>query len=76
MRSDVIEVTKNGIRAVNIKPAGKREVIVTVKGLHPNSKDDGVISYLAKFGKVISTKVIHCVFKEGPLMGLKNGDRS
>ena len=32
-RHDVIEVTATGIRAVNIKPAGKRDVVVTIKGL-------------------------------------------
>ena len=57
--SDVIEVTQNGIRAVMIKHAGKREVNVTIKGIHPATKDDGVIGYLAKFGKVISTRVTH-----------------
>ena len=35
-----------------------------------------MIAYLAKFGKVITTKVIHCTYSEGPLKGLKNGDRS
>ena len=73
---DVILVTESGIRAVNIKPAGKREVIVTIKWLHPNNKDEGVINYLSKFGKVVSTKVTHCVYKEGPFQVLKNGDRS
>ena len=38
-RHDVLEVTSSGIRATNIKPAGKREVVVHVKGLHPNTRD-------------------------------------
>ena len=56
-RYDVFEVTASGIRAVNVKPAGKREVVVTVRGLHPNTRDENVIEYLNKFGKVVTTKV-------------------
>ena len=36
-RYDVFEVTESGIRAVHVKPAGKREVVISVKGLHPNT---------------------------------------
>ena len=43
-RYDVFQVTQSGIRAVNIKPAGKREVVVNVRGLHPNTRDDGVLN--------------------------------
>lgn len=75
-RYDVFEVTESGIRAVNVKPAGKREVVITVKGLHPNTRDQGVTEYLAKFGRVVTTKVVHAIYGEGPLKGLKNGDRS
>ena len=72
---DVIEVNEK-IRAVNLKPAGRREIIVNLRGLHPNTRDQGVLEYLSKFGKILSSKVIHCVYKDGPLMGLKNGDRN
>ena len=75
-RYDVLEVTRTGIRAVHVKPAGKRDVVVTIKGLHPNTRDDGVINYLSKYGKVVSTKVVYGTFGEGPLKGVKNGDRS
>ena len=74
-RYDVFEVSSSGIRAVNVKPAGKSEVVVTVRGLHPNTRDEGVIDYLGKFGRVVTTKVVHCVFGDGPLKGFKNGDR-
>ena len=74
-RYDVLEVTASGIRAVNVKPAGKREVIVTIKGLHPNTRDEAVIDYLNKFGRVVTTKVVHSTFGDGPLKGIKNGDR-
>ena len=72
---DVFEVSQSGIRAVHIKPASKRDVIVTVQGLHPNTRDDGVVDYLNKFGKVLTTKVVYPVYGEGPLKGFKNGDQ-
>ena len=75
-RYDVIEVTSSGIRAVLVKPAGKREIIVTARGIHPNTRDDTVTEYISKFGRLVSTKVVHGVYREGPLQGLKNGDRS
>ena len=37
-RHEVFEVTESGIRAVHVKPAGKREVVVTTKGIHPNTE--------------------------------------
>ena len=73
---DLIEVNESGIRVVNIKAAGKREIVVHLKGLHPNTKDQGVLDYLAKFGKISTTRVIHSTFGDGPLKGVKNGDRS
>ena len=75
-RYDVFEVTESGIRAVHVKPAGKREVVITVKGLHPNTRDQTVLDYFAKFGRIVTTKVVHSVYTEGPLKGFKNGDRS
>ena len=75
-RYDVLEVTRSGIRAVQVKPAGKREVVVTVKGLHPNTRDDWVINYLGKFSTVVTHKVVYCTHGEGPLRGLQNGDRA
>ena len=35
-----------------------------------------MIDYLAKFGKIVTNKVVHGVFLEGPLEGFRNGDRS
>ena len=75
-RQDIFEVTATGIRAINIKPAGKREAVVTIRGFHPNTRDDVVLTYLNKFAKSVTNKVIHGVYTEGPLKGLKNGDRS
>ena len=47
-RYDVIDITSTGVRAVMIKPAGKREVIISVRGLHPNTSDTTVFNYLDK----------------------------
>ena len=46
-----------------------------MKGIHPNTRDDGVMDYLAKYGKIITTKVVYAAFGEGPLKGFRNGDR-
>ena len=75
-RYEVLEITKTGIRAVMVKPAVKREVVVTAKGIHPNTRDAVVLDYLTKFGKVSTNKVVYGVYPEGPLKGFKNGDRS
>ena len=75
-RYDIIEVTQSGIRAVNIKPVNKREVVICMKNIHPNTKDDTVITYLNKYGKVLTSKVVYGIYAEGPLKGLRNGDRS
>ena len=69
-------MTTSGIRAVLVKPAGKREAVVTIKGIHPNTKDEMVLDYLAKFGNVVTQKVVYGLYTEGPLLGLRNGDRS
>ena len=74
-RYDVMEVSQSGIKAVLIKPAGIREVIVTIKGLHPNTGDEKVINYLEKFGRIVTNRVVYGVFLDGPLKGIKNGDR-
>ena len=58
-RYDVIMVTQTGIRSTIVKPAGKREVVVSLKGLHPNTKDTVVLHYLSKFGRIINSKVIY-----------------
>ena len=69
-RYDVINVTKSGIRAIMVKPAGRREVVVNVRGIHPSTKDDIVFEYLEKFGKIVTKKVIYGTFPEGPLQGI------
>ena len=56
-RYDVFEVSKSGIRATLVKQSGKREAIILIRGLHPNTKDSVVLNYLSKFGKVVNSKV-------------------
>ena len=75
-RYDVLEVTQSGIRTSLVKPAYKKEVIVTAKGIHPNTKETVVLDYLGKFGKVFTGKVVYGLYPDGPLKGFKNGDRS
>ena len=74
-RYDVFDVTKSGTRSVLVKPAVKKEVVVTAKGIHPNTKEGVVIDYLEKFGIVCADKVVYWIHGEGPLQGLRNGDR-
>ena len=60
-------VLKEGIRTGFIRPAGKKELSVTISGLHPNTKDQAVVKYLAAHGKVSTTdKVIHHVYPGAP----------
>ena len=75
-RYDVLEVTRSGTRAIIVKPAVKREGVVTIRGLHPNTRDSTVLDYLGKFGDVSTNKVVYGVYNEGPLKGFKNGDRN
>ena len=68
---DVLEVTQSGIRSVLGKPCGKRDVVVTAKGIHPNTKECVETGYLGKFGKVFTSKVVYGVYTDGPLRGFK-----
>ena len=58
-RYDVFEITESGIRSIMVKPAGKKEVVVTMRGIHPNTRDSLVLEYLSKFGKIVTTKTVH-----------------
>ena len=54
---EVYEV-KEGVRISQIRQSGRREVILTIKGLHPNTLDETVFGYLNCLGKVEKKKVI------------------
>ena len=75
-RYDAFEVTSTGVRSTIVKPVGKKEVVVSLRGVHPNTRDTVVMNYLSKFGKMVTSKVVHEVFAAGPLKGLKNGNRA
>ena len=40
-------ILKEGVKTLRIFPAGKKEISVSISGLHPNTKDQAVIRYLA-----------------------------
>ena len=74
-------IVKEGIRTTTIRQAGKKDVQVTVSGLHPNTKDQAVIRYLAAHGKVnMKEKVVYHVYPGVPgsslCAGKFNGNRS
>ena len=63
-------VVKEGVRTTTIRPEGKKDKVVRVTGLHPNTKDQAVVKYLSAHGTVSTTeKVIHHVFpgNQGPV---------
>ena len=74
-------VVKQGVRTTTIRPEGKKEKLVKITGLHPNTKDQAVVKYLAAHGIVSpNAKVIHHVFPgetgSSLLAGKLNGNRS
>ena len=74
-RSETIQV-RRGIWTRNIRPAGRRDVVVTVSGLDFNTPDTLVHGYIEKFGgKLVTQEVIYGKHGEGPLQGVFNGDR-
>ena len=73
-KSESIRVT-NKIKTGFIRPAGKKEVMVTLSGLEFNTPDTFVMEYLGKFGTVVTSSVIYDKYKEGPFKGKYNGER-
>ena len=81
LRKNEAYILKEGIQTSVIRSAGKKEVSVMVTGLHPNTKDQAVLRYLAAHGKISqSDQVVHHVYpgKAGTslLAGKLNGNRS
>ena len=74
-------IVKEGVRTTTIRPEGRKDKVIKITGLHPNTKDQAVVKYLSAHG-VVSTKdkVIHHVFPGQPgsslLAGKLNGNRS
>ena len=74
-RTETIQVTR-GVWTKNIRPAGRRDVVVTVCGLDFNTPDTLVMGYIEKFGgKLVNQEVIYGKHGDGPLQGGFNGDR-
>ena len=74
-------IVKEGVRTTTIRPEGKKEKLVKITGLRPNTKDQAVIKYLTAHATVSpNAKVIHHVFPGEPgsslLAGKLNGNRS
>ena len=70
-----IEVEK-GVRTNFIRPAGRKDVEVSVAGLGFNTPDSLVQDYITKFGgKLVTNDVIYGKFGPGPFQGKLNGVR-
>ena len=74
-------IVKDGVRTTSIRPEGKKEKLIKISGLHPNTTDQAVIRYLSAHGTVNSSnKVIHHVYPGKPgssvLAGKLDGTRS
>ena len=64
-----------GVKTALIKPMDNKQVVVTIKNININTPDTLLFSYLSHFGKLASQKVVYDTDRDGPLEGLKNGDR-
>ena len=73
-RDDNIKVS-DGIITGSVRPAGRKDVTVTISGLDFNTPDTFVFEYLNKFGRLVNQKVIYSKYTEGPFVGKYNGDR-
>ena len=58
-----------------IRPAGKKDVTVTIVGLDFNTPDSFVIDYVNKFGTVLSNAVVYTKYVTGSLKGKFCGER-
>ena len=73
-KEESIRVTQGVVTGV-IRPANRKDVVVTVSGLDYNTPDSFIIDYLNKFGQVIDNNVSYVKYKEGPLEGKYTGER-
>ena len=74
-RQENIQVGR-GVYARSIRPAGRKDVTVTVSGLNYNTPDSLVIEYIKKFGgQFVTEEVIYGRHGEGPLRGKINNER-
>ena len=73
-REDNIKVSQ-GLMTGMIRPAGRKDVFVTISGLDFNTPDTFIFNYLSKFGRVMNQNVIYSKYREGPFKGKFNGER-
>ena len=74
-RTEGINVSK-GVMTGMIRPAGRKNVTVSVTGLDFNTPDSLMFNYIKKFGgSIISNEVIYSKFTEGPFRGKYSGER-
>ena len=74
-RTEGINVSK-GVMTGMIRPAGRKDVTVSVTGLDFNTPDSLMFNYIKKFGgSIISNEVIYSKFTEGPFRGKYSGER-
>ena len=69
-----IKVNDNVITG-NIRPAGKKDVTVTIVGLDFNTPDSFIFDYLNKFGVVVNQTVLYSKYESGPWKGKFSGER-
>ena len=58
-----------------IRPAGKKDVTVSIVGIGFNTPDSFVMDYLSKFDVIVNNMVIYSKFESGPFRGKYNGER-
>ena len=73
-REESIRVTP-GISTSSIRPAGRKDVTVSITGLDFNTPDNFIIEYLNRFGTVLDNRVIYSTYSEGPFKGKYTGER-
>ena len=67
---------EKGVKTNFIRPAGRKDVAVTITGLGFNTPDSLVQEYICKFGgKLVTNDVIYVKYGEGPFKGKLNGAR-
>ena len=73
--AESLQVEK-GVKTNFIRPAGRKDVAVTVTGLGFNTPDSLVQEYICKFGgKLVTKDVIYVKYGAGPFQGKLNGAR-
>ena len=74
-KTEGINVCK-GVMTGAIRPAGRKDVTVTIAGLDFCTPDNLIFEYFKKFGgEIVNNAVIYGKFSEGPLKGKYNGER-